>query len=110
MNKKKSPPRPAKMANLTKVVRQCMEQGRYLDTFHGSGRKEEREISLLEIKHVLLRGRHVPARDRYEEAYGDLGWSYCFEGKTVDKRPLRVVVAFDEETQMLIVTAVALGE
>jgi len=110
MKTKKPSPNPPKLGNLHKVVRECIEQGRYRDTTHGSERKVERSISLLEILHVLKRGRHVPKRDKYELEYGDYGWSYCFEGKTIDERLLRVVVAFDEETQMLIVTAVELGK
>ena len=50
----------------------------------------------------------MPSRDRYEEAYGDLGWSYAIEGKTNDNRALLVIVAFDEETRTFIVTAIDL--
>jgi len=46
-----------------------------------------------------------------------MGLAYIFStdrrairGKTVDGRQLRVVVSFDEETGLLIITAIALGE
>ena len=100
--------RPPKLPNVLQIVRECIENGRYLDTRHATDRQNERSITRLEILDVLRRGRHVPSRDRYEEAYGDLGWSYAIEGKTIDNRPLRVIVAFDTETKTLIVTAIDL--
>ncbi len=65
-------------------------------------------MTRLEVLHVLLTGRRVPRRDRYDPLYGALGWSYAIEGKTDAERKLRVIVALDEETRTLIVTAVDL--
>ena len=105
---KSGAPRPSKMKNVLAIVHECIENGRYLDTRHGSDRQTERCITRLEILQVLRRGHCVPSRDRYDSAYGDAGWSYAIEGKTVDNSFLRVIVAFDEETRTLIVTAVDL--
>ena len=99
---------PPKLPNVIQLVHERVEAGRYLDTRHGSVRQSERLITRLEILDVLRRGRHVPSRDRYEEGYGNLGWSYAIEGKTLDNRHLRVIVAFDEEINTLIVTAIDL--
>jgi hypothetical protein len=100
--------RPPKMENVLVIVRECIENGRYLDTRHGADRQNERCISRPEIFQVLRQGYRVPSRDRYDAAYGDQGWSYAIEGKTVDNRFLRVIVAFDEETKTLIIAAVDL--
>ncbi len=100
--------RPPKLPNVIEVVRECVEAGRYLDTRHATDRQNERLITRLEILQVLRQGWHVPSRDRYEEGYGDFGWSYAIEGKTLDNRPLRVIVTFDDETNTLIVTAIDL--
>lgn len=100
--------RPPKLKNVLAIVLECLDNGRYLDTRHATDRQAERLITRQEILQALRRGWHVPSRDRYEEAYGDLGWSYAIEGRTIDNRPLRVIVAFDEETKTLIVTAVDL--
>ena len=96
--------RPAKMEKVLELVQQCIKEGRWYDTRHATDRQSERSISRLEIKQALNRGRHVPSRDRYDA----MGWSYAIEGKTVDNRFLRIIVAFDEETQTLIVTAIDL--
>ena len=100
--------RPPKADNLLQLVRRCIDEGRYRDTRHATDRKSERSITRLEICHALRAGRHVPRRDRYDELYGELGWSYAIEGKTLDNRHLRIIVAFDEERRTLFVTAVDL--
>jgi hypothetical protein len=100
--------RPPKLENVLVKVRECIENGKYYDTRHASDRKNERSITRLEIRQALLHGRHVPSRDRYDEAFGELGWTYAVEGKTLDRRSLRVIVAFDETTKALIITAVDL--
>jgi len=108
MGKGRETQRPPKREDILAIVHTCIEIGRYRDTRHSSDRRNERSITRLEILQVLKSGHHVPKRDQYEEAYGDLGWSYAIEGKTIDNRSLRVIVAFDEETWTLIVTAVDL--
>jgi hypothetical protein len=100
--------RPPKIKNVLKIVHECIREERYRDTRHATDRKTERLITQREILQALRQGRHVPSRDRYEAAYGDLGWSYAIEGRTRDNRFLRVIVAFDEETETLFVTAIDL--
>jgi hypothetical protein len=87
-------------------IRSCLESGRYLDTRHAIKRKAERVIALPEVIQVLQNGYHEKRRDRYEELYK--AWSYSIRGKTVDRRRLRIVVSFDREAGMLIITAVDL--
>ena len=105
---KGAPKRPPKVENVLATVHECLKTGRYRDTRHATDRKSERSITRLEVEQALRQGRHVPSRDRFDEAYGDLGWTYAIEGKTIDRRSLRVVVAFDEATRTLIVTAIDL--
>jgi hypothetical protein len=100
--------RPPKVGNVLAIVHECLKTGRYIDTRHASDRQSERSITRLEVEQVLRRGRYVPSRDRYDETYGDLGWTYVIEGKTVDRRLLRVIVAFEAKKKTLIVTAVDL--
>lgn len=79
-----------------------------MDTRHATDRQSLRLITRQEIVQALRAGHHVSSRDRYEPGYHELGWSYCIEGKTKDNRRLRIVVAFDAETNTLIVTAIDL--
>ena len=69
-------------------------------------RKEEREITLLEIHQVIEGGWHERRKDQYKDEYRS--WSYALRGKTIDRRDLRVVIAFDVESGMLLITAIDL--
>lgn len=91
------------------LARAHLESGRYRDTRHAADRKEEREITLMDVKHAIREGWHERARDRFQEEYDS--WSYAIRGKTVDKRDLRVIVAFEPDPDgelLLLVTAIDL--
>ena len=62
--------RPPKLRDVHTAVKQCLREGRYIETWHAEGRQAERDVTILEIRHVLLKGRRVPMRDRYDPAYG----------------------------------------
>ena len=98
--------RPAKHPNVLRHARDCLANGRYLDTRHAAERKEKREITLLEVRQVIEAGWHEKRKDEHKAEHQS--WSYAIRGKTIDKRELRVVIAFDEETGMLLITAIDL--
>lgn len=97
--------RPPKVEHFLEMVRKHVLADRYLDTRHATDRKNQRSILRAEIRSVLLAGHHEKSRDRYDE----LGkrWSYCVRGHTVDRRELRVVVAFNA-AGLLVITAIEL--
>ena len=95
--------RPKKIEDLLERVRNCIDSGTYRDTFHAIERKAERNISLPEIIYVLKTGRHEKSKDHFEEAFNT--WNYAIRGKTIDEVELRVIVSFDEEKDLLIITA-----
>ena len=101
--RRKNPP---KHQDVLEEIRNCLSSGRYLDTRHARKRKEERAISLPEVLYVLGNGFQEKRRDRYEELYK--AWSYSIRGKTVDNKRLRIVVSFDKESGMLVITAIDL--
>ena len=97
---------PPKHQDVLAEIRRCIDAGRYLDTRHARQRKRERSISLPDVLHVLVCGYHEKRKDRYEELHK--AWSYSIRGRTIDDRSLRIVVSFDKETGMLIITAIDL--
>jgi hypothetical protein len=101
------PGRPKKHENVLEVVRAAFAGGRYRDTRHASERKAERQISLPEIRQVIERGYHEPAKDEFKEEWK--AWNYAIRGKTVDRRDLRIAVSFDEEGYLLLVTSIDLS-
>jgi uncharacterized protein YutD len=84
-------------------IKSCIASGSYRDTYHAIERKNEREIALPEIIHVLTTGKHEKSKDRFEEVFDS--WNYAIRGWTVDRLDLRVIVSFDEERDLLIITA-----
>ena len=86
-------------------IRKCLDSGRYLDTRHASERQKERQITRSETLFVLRHGHNEKKKDKYDELYQ--AWDYAIRGKTVDQRPLRIIVSFDENG-VLIITAIEL--
>lgn len=86
-------------------VRKAVLTGDYVILPHARIRCSERDISATDIELVLEKGRRVKSRDRYDENLKR--WSYCFEGKTIDKESARIVITFLQK--MAIVTVVRLG-
>ena len=69
-------------------------------------RKKERSIILPEILYVLNTGRHEKSKDRFDQAFNS--WNYAIRGNTLDGIDLRVIVSFDPERNLLIITAFSL--
>jgi hypothetical protein len=107
MSPKKSQKRPPKLSAPLDLARDCIKKGDYRDSRHASGRKDEREITLLEVIEVMNGGHREPSKDKYDEGYKS--WSYAIRGRTIDDRDLRIAVAFEEaDTMLLFVTAIDL--
>ena len=99
--------RPIKVHNLLKLIKECIESGRYRSCLHLEQREMERKITRREVLYVLMHGFHEKKEDDYDERYQ--AWNYAIRGKTVDQRDLRIFVSFDEETMMIIITTFEVG-
>ncbi len=67
---------------------------------------EEREVTLLEVLHVLQTGWHEKAKDTYNDRFDE--WDYAIRSKTGDERDLRVVIAVEEEPEVVVITVIDL--
>jgi hypothetical protein len=81
--------------------------GAYRDTRHAAQRKSERDITLGEVREAVEAGWHEARKDEYRAEYK--AWNYSLRGRTLDDRDLRVIVSFDEEDDVLIITTVDLS-
>lgn len=95
--------RPKKRDHILQAIRLLLEEGRYRETLHAHHRKHQRKILLTEILHVLRHGFHEKKHDKFDEAF--YAWNYAIRGRTVDEKTLRVIISFDEDEQLLIITA-----
>ena len=98
--------RPGKLEDVLGLARRCVAEDRYHDSRHSRERRVERQVTIQEVKLVINAGWREEARDEYRPEYAS--WSYVIRGKTVDGRGLRLVVSFDEQRWMLLITAVDL--
>ena len=99
--------RPSKLPNVLKKVRECLDAGRYYDTFHAIERKNQRKVSLPHVLYVLRNGYHEKKKDVYKAEYSS--WSYAIRGLTIDRKDLRVAIAFDKD-DMLIITVIVIAK
>ena len=102
---------PPKHDGVAAAVRRFVENDQFIPTGHAKKRLKEREVTILEIKKILLRknSRNV-GRDEFklrdDKGHEINRWSYAFTGK-VDERVLRVCVSItDYPKPLLIVTVV----
>ena len=98
--------RPLKISDLLAEVKAKIVSGYYLDTRHATHRRVERKITRLEVIYVLITGRHEKFKDRFDELHRS--WNYAIRGKTIDAKELRIIVSFEEKSQLLIITAIDL--
>jgi hypothetical protein len=95
--------RSPKIVDVLKTARECIEAGRYYDTTHARLRKSQRQISLAHVLYVIKNGYHEKSKDQYHAEYSD--WTYSVRGKTIDKKDIRIAIAFDKD-DMLIITVI----
>jgi hypothetical protein len=98
--------RPEKHKDVLSRTRGRLASGRYRDTRHVNERKNERCISLPEVRQVIESGWHEKSKDEFKTEWQ--AWNYAIRGKTVDGRALRIAVSFDEEDGLLMITAIEL--
>lgn len=100
--------RPPKISHLLFEVKRCLESDSYRRTVHARIREKERDVSLTHIRFVLKNGWHEESKDQFDDAFN--AWKYAIRGKTVDEVDIRIIVAFDDENIMNIITVINLTE
>lgn len=98
--------RPGKREKVLESARACLAAGLYRDTRHAADRRQQREVTLMELKYVIQNGFHEKAKDEYKPEHGT--WNYAIRGKTLDGRSLRIAVSFEGVDLLLIITAIDL--
>lgn len=98
--------KPPKLEKVLEVAKNCIEAGRYLPTFHAECRQLERDITLLDALYVIQDGYREPKHDQFKEEWQ--AWNYAVRGSTLQNDQVRVVISFEHETKMLIITVINL--
>ena len=100
--------RPAKAAAVLKEIERLIGVGRYRETQHAQEQMAKRHITSMEVRYVLLHGRHEKRKDEFNESRK--AWNYAVRGWTIDNdRKQRTVVALTE-VAVLLITAIDLAK
>lgn len=100
--------RPERLDDLLSKIKNCIDTGKYILTKHAFDRQNERSINLTETLYVLKNGHEDKRKTRFDKEKN--AWKYAIKGKTlIDKLDARIIVAFDENS-MLIITVMLIGD
>lgn len=95
-------------SHILQRVRQCLENGYFILKTHQKQRERERGITRAEVLYVLRRGNINPKRGGFDSKFQRD--KYAIWGRTVDGRKLEIIVAFDPEARLQIITTYDLDE
>lgn len=93
--------KPPQVDKLFDFIGAHLDAGRYRLSIHAFERQYQREIQLPDILHVLRFGWHEKQKTRFDEVFKK--WKYSIRGETLNRSPVRVIIAFDD-TEMLVIT------
>jgi hypothetical protein len=90
----------SKVGNVVKAAIEAYENNKVLYHSHAELRESQRDINRAEVEQAIRSGSHIKKRDQFDEVHKC--WKYCIEGKTLDKRKIRVVLTIDDDGLMVI--------
>lgn len=100
--------KPEKLQNVLEEIKKCIQEGKYILTVHALDRQNERTINLPATLHVLKTGYEEKRKTSFDDEHNT--WKYAIRGKTIrDRLDVRVIVAFDQDS-MLIITVMHIGD
>lgn len=91
--------------DLSILIRECLETGKYFQSIHFIEMMEERNVSFPDSIHVLRNGNHEKKKTQFHAASNK--WRYAIRGKTTENVEIRVVITFDDDN-MVIITVIDL--
>lgn len=83
------------------TVRECLRDGRYIYSRHGTERQAQRAITDGDVRCALMNGWHEKRKDSWQEPYES--WNYAIRGSDLDGRRLRIILALEEMDGLLMV-------
>ncbi len=95
-----------KIQEVLKLAQALLAEGRYSVSKHAKLRQQERNVTLADIKNVIISGFHEKRKDQFIAEHRD--WNYAIRGKTLDGQDTRVCVSFDDATSMVFITVIRL--
>jgi len=94
-----------KREDVAEIVAARVEAGRWRLSGHAESNMQKREVIQPEVRKVLTSGRRHSDYDEWKPEYES--WNYALQDETVDRRTLRVIVAFAPNDDVVVVTVIA---
>lgn len=69
-------------------------------------RQIDRMVPLPDVIYAIDQGHREKGRDRFDNGHN--AWNYSIRGKATDQRALRIIISFDDDSELLIITVVVL--
>lgn len=104
MEKKKNP---KKLSNILGLIKECIQQGKYIFSTHALDRVVERRIDVPIVLKILQTGYEEKIKDRFDPVSNV--WRYAVRGKTVEileeeskELDIRIIVVIEEDGMVVI--------
>ncbi len=97
-----------KVPNLLQVIQDCVQHRAIRLTRHAEQRMLERDVSLLEVLHVLRSGWHEARKDTFHEDFQS--WVYAVRSQASEDRSIRIAVSIDEPARVIVITVIDLDQ
>lgn len=100
-------------AELERLILEKIKNTQYIITKHAKVRQSTRHILDTTIIHILKEVKNKvtkrnKSKDKYDANFED--WNYCYEGNDEDDNKIRIIISFDKENLLLIITVINLSE
>ena len=102
MAKRKRPQRPAKVSDVLSEMKPRLAKRRVRFSVHALQQMKRRHVIQAEVFQALENGYHETSKDEFVK-----NWRYAIRGRTIDKKRLRVCIAFVPD-QFDVVTVIDL--
>jgi hypothetical protein len=109
---KKEKPTKKTDKELWALIEEKVQSGDYIFLPHAKIRQKDRSITDIDVLDILEnKAKRKRQRNKRKDSYteGFVDWNYCIEGLGIDQNKLRIIVSFEEELNLLIVTVIQLN-
>lgn len=101
---KKALKNPPQIPDVLKKIKASIEAGKYIDTSHARERSQARNITLQSALYVLKTGFHEKRKTQFDPLYKC--WKYAVRGETLEKQDARIIVAFANATDLMLIITI----
>ena len=94
------------------IIEKSITDKDYIILPHAKRRQIDRDITDIDILDILenkknRKRKRNKKKDEYTDGFHD--WNYCIEGQDLDEDKIRIIVSFNKEQNLLVITVIRLN-